>query len=59
MHFCFAAALPASVDAFHDVARRMGGKENGWPVARADYGPCYAAFVINPDFDQIEAHHGG
>jgi catechol 2,3-dioxygenase-like lactoylglutathione lyase family enzyme len=60
LHFCFAAPSRASVDAFHAAALRMGGKDNGPPGLRADYGASYyAAFVIDPDGYRIEAHHDG
>jgi catechol 2,3-dioxygenase-like lactoylglutathione lyase family enzyme len=57
LHFCFTAPTPASVDAFHQVALAAGGRDNGRPGPRADYGPgYYAAFVIDPDGYRIEAH---
>jgi catechol 2,3-dioxygenase-like lactoylglutathione lyase family enzyme len=60
LHFCFAAPSRDSVDAFHAAALRLGGKDNGPPGPRADYGPgYYAAFVIDPDGYRIEAHHDG
>jgi len=58
LHFCFASPSPDSVDAFHAAALRMGGKDNGSPGPRADYGPgYYAAFVVDPEGYRIEAHH--
>jgi catechol 2,3-dioxygenase-like lactoylglutathione lyase family enzyme len=60
LHFCFAAPSRDSVDAFHAAGLRMGGKDNGPPGLRADYGPgYYAAFLIDPDGYRIEAHHHG
>jgi catechol 2,3-dioxygenase-like lactoylglutathione lyase family enzyme len=60
LHFCFAAPSRDSVDAFHAAALRLGGKDNGPPGLRADYGPgYYAAFVIDPDGYRIEANHNG
>ncbi len=39
---------------------QAGGKDNGAPGLRADYGPgYYAAFVVDPDGYRIEAHHDG
>lgn len=56
LHFCFAAPTRDSVDAFHVAALRTGGRDNGPPGIRADYGPdYYAAFVIDPDGYRIEA----
>lgn len=57
LHFCFDAAKPADVDAFHAAALSAGGKDNGKPGLRADYGAgYYAAFVIDPDGYRIEAY---
>ena len=57
LHFCFAAPSARSVDAFHAAALSNGGRDNGKPGLRADYGPgYYAAFVIDPDGYRIEAH---
>ncbi len=57
LHFCFAAPSPQSVDQFHAAALRHGGRDNGRPGPRADYGPnYYAAFVIDPDGYRLEAH---
>ena len=57
LHFCLIAPTPRSVDAFHANALRSGGRDNGKPGLRADYGPgYYAAFVIDPDGYRLEAH---
>jgi catechol 2,3-dioxygenase-like lactoylglutathione lyase family enzyme len=57
LHFCFTAPTRASVDAFHAAALKTGGKDNGKPGLRADYGPdYYAAFVIDPDGYRLEAY---
>jgi catechol 2,3-dioxygenase-like lactoylglutathione lyase family enzyme len=59
LHFCFAAPTRRSVDAFHEAALRAGGRDNGAPGLRADYGPdYYAAFVVDPDGYRIEAYCG-
>ncbi len=59
LHFCFAAPSRDSVNAFHAAALAAGGRDNGKPGLRADYGPdYYAAFVIDPDGYRIEAHCG-
>jgi catechol 2,3-dioxygenase-like lactoylglutathione lyase family enzyme len=59
LHFCFAAKDRAAVDAFHAAALKAGGKDNGKPGVRADYGAkYYAAFVIDPDGYRIEAYCG-
>jgi hypothetical protein len=57
LHFSFTAPTPKSVDAFHAAALGAGGRDNGKPGLRADYGPgYYAAFVVDPDGYRIEAH---
>jgi catechol 2,3-dioxygenase-like lactoylglutathione lyase family enzyme len=57
LHLCFEANDRAAVDAFHKAALKAGGKDNGKPGLRADYGPdYYAAFVVDPDGYRIEAH---
>jgi catechol 2,3-dioxygenase-like lactoylglutathione lyase family enzyme len=59
LHFCFAAKDRAAVDAFHAAALKAGGRDNGKPGVRADYGPkYYAAFAIDPDGYRIEAYCG-
>ena len=57
LHFCFTAPTRKSVDAFHQAAIRHGGRDNGKPGLRADYGPnYYAAFVVDPDGYRLEAY---
>jgi catechol 2,3-dioxygenase-like lactoylglutathione lyase family enzyme len=57
LHFCFAAPSRAAVDAFYKAAIAAGGKDNGAPGLRADYGPdYYAGFVIDPDGYRLEAY---
>ncbi|TGV51564.1 VOC family protein, partial [Mesorhizobium sp. M2D.F.Ca.ET.160.01.1.1] len=59
LHFCFAAPTRESVDTFQANALRTGGRDNGAPGPRADYGEnYYAAFVIDPDGYRIEAYCG-
>jgi catechol 2,3-dioxygenase-like lactoylglutathione lyase family enzyme len=57
LHFCFVAPTRKSVEAFHAAAIRAGGRDNGPPGLRADYGQdYYAAFVVDPDGYRIEAY---
>lgn len=57
LHFSFVAPTPKGVDAFHRAALAKGGKDNGKPGFRPDYGAgYYAAFVIDPDGYRLEAH---
>ena len=59
LHFCFDAPSRKSVAAFHAGALGAGGKDNGKPGLRADYGAnYYAAFVVDPDGHRIEAYCG-
>jgi len=45
------------VDAFYAAALAVGGRDNGRPGIRADYGPdYYAAFVTDPAGYRIEAY---
>ncbi len=57
LHLCFTAPTRKSVDEFHAAALAGGGRDNGRPGLRADYGPdYYAAFVIDPDGYRLEAY---
>jgi predicted lactoylglutathione lyase len=47
------------VDAFFKAALAHGGKDNGAPGLRPYHPGYYAAFVIDPDGNNIEAvYHG-
>ena len=57
LHFCFDASSRKAVDAFYAGALKAGGRDNGKPGIRADYGASYyAAFAIDPDGYRVEAH---
>jgi len=57
-HLAFQAQDEAMVQAFHRAALAHGGKDNGAPGERP-YHPGYAAFVLDPDGNNIEAvYHG-
>ena len=57
LHFCFTAPTHRSVEVFYQAALATGGRDNGEPGLREDYGPNYfAAFVIDPDGYRIEAY---
>lgn len=57
LHFCFTATTRKGVDAFHKAALSAGGRDNGRPGLRADYGEhYYAAFAIDPDGYRVEAY---
>ena len=58
-HLAFQARDEAMVDAFHRVALASGGKDNGAPGKRQYHPGYYAAFVLDPDGNNIEAvYHG-
>ncbi|MGH8596885.1 MAG: VOC family protein [Gammaproteobacteria bacterium] len=59
LHFCLVAPTRKAVDEFHRAAIAGGGRDNGKPGLRADYGAnYYAAFVVDPDGYRIEAYCG-
>ena len=58
-HLAFQAKDRAMVDAFHEAALAHGGKDNGAPGERPYHPGYYAAFVLDPDGNNIEAvFHG-
>lgn len=55
-HVAFTAIDRPSVDAFFNAALAAGGTDNGAPGVRGHYHPdYYAAFVIDPDGNRVEA----
>jgi predicted lactoylglutathione lyase len=58
-HLAFQAASREMVDLFHKAAIAGGGKPNGAPGERHYHAGYYAAFVLDPDGNNIEAvFHG-
>jgi catechol 2,3-dioxygenase-like lactoylglutathione lyase family enzyme len=58
-HLAFAAKDRNTVDAFHRAALAAGGRDNGAPGERPYHPGYYAAFVLDPDGNNIEAvYHG-
>ena len=56
VHVALRAADRAAVDRFHAAGLKAGGRDNGGPGLRADYGPTYyAAFLLDPDGNNVEA----
>lgn len=56
LHVAFKAERREQVDRFHEAALKAGGRDNGKPGPRPNYGPnYYAAFVYDPDGANIEA----
>ena len=58
-HLAFQARDEATVRRFHAAALAHGGTDNGAPGPRAYHPGYYAAFVLDPDGNNIEAvYHG-
>lgn len=58
-HLAFQAADPATVDAFHAAGLAAGGRDNGAPGPRPYHPGYYAAFLLDPAGNNIEAvNHG-
>ncbi|MDH5834270.1 VOC family protein [Luteimonas kalidii] len=58
-HFAFQARDRAAVEAFHAAALAHGGRDHGAPGERPYHPGYYAAFVLDPDGNNVEAvHHG-
>ena len=58
-HLAFQAQDRAMVEAFHRAALAHGGQDNGAPGLREYHPGYYAAFVLDPDGNNIEAvFHG-
>jgi catechol 2,3-dioxygenase-like lactoylglutathione lyase family enzyme len=58
-HLAFQARDRAMVDAFYAAALAHGGRDNGAPGERPYHPGYYAAFVLDPDGNNVEAvYHG-
>ena len=62
VHLAFAAESREQVEAFHRAGLEAGGTDNGAPGVREQYsseagGRYYAAFVLDPDGNNVEAVH--
>ncbi len=58
-HLAFQALNREMVDSFYKAALASGGKDNGAPGERVYHPGYYAAFVLDPDGNNIEAvYHG-
>ena len=56
VHVAFKAGGRAAVEKFHAAGLKAGGRDNGAPGLRKDYGPkYYAAFLLDPDGNNVEA----
>ena len=55
-HIAFTASGEQEVERWHEAALHNGGTDNGPPGLRPEYsGRYYAAFVIDPDGNNVEA----
>jgi catechol 2,3-dioxygenase-like lactoylglutathione lyase family enzyme len=55
-HIAFKASARSQVDRFHAAGLEAGGRDNGAPGLRLDYGPAYyAAFLLDADGNNVEA----
>ncbi len=58
-HLAFQVRDRETVDRFHEAALAAGGKDNGEPGERPYHPGYYAAFVTDPDANNVEAvFHG-
>jgi catechol 2,3-dioxygenase-like lactoylglutathione lyase family enzyme len=58
-HLAFQARDRAMVDAFHKAGLEQGGQDNGAPGERPYHPGYYAAFLLDPDGNNVEAvYHG-
>jgi catechol 2,3-dioxygenase-like lactoylglutathione lyase family enzyme len=57
MHFAFRADDRASVDRFHAAGVAAGARDNGAPGFREYQPGYYAAFLLDPDGNNVEAVH--
>jgi len=56
VHIGFRAPDRSAVDRFHSDGLKAGGRDNGRPGLRRDYGASYyAAFLLDPDGNNVEA----
>jgi lactoylglutathione lyase len=59
IHLAFQAPDRAAVDRFHRAAIAAGGTDHGAPGERSYHPGYYAAFVLDPDGNNVEVvHHG-
>jgi catechol 2,3-dioxygenase-like lactoylglutathione lyase family enzyme len=56
-HLAFRASSDAAVDAFYRAGLAAGGTDNGPPGQRRTAIRCYAAYLIDPDGNNVEANY--
>ena len=58
-HIAFGATGKAAVDAAYEAGLKAGGRSDGPPGPRRQYGPrYYAAYLLDPDGQRIEVVAG-
>ena len=57
MHFAFQARDRAAVNRFYAAGLGAGGRDNGAPGERNYHPGYYAAFLLDPDGNNVEAVH--
>ena len=55
MHVAFRAEARAAVDRFHKDGVEAGGRDHGAPGVRSYSPSYYAAFLVDPDGNNVEA----
>jgi catechol 2,3-dioxygenase-like lactoylglutathione lyase family enzyme len=55
LHLCFVARSREEVDGFHQAGVKAGFRSNGEPGYRAYSAGYYAAFLLDPDGNNVEA----
>ena len=60
-HWCFRASSVEQVRAFHTAGLGAGGKDCGGPGLRPYHSGYFAAFLLDPEENKVEAvfHQGG
>lgn len=59
IHLAFQASGPEQVAAFHQAGLAAGGRDNGAPGERSYHPGYFAAYLLDPDGNNIEAvYHG-
>ncbi|WP_322883071.1 VOC family protein [Sinorhizobium medicae] len=59
VHLAFQAAGPDAVQRFYDTGLANGGTDNGPPGERSYHPGYFAAFLLDPDGNNVEAvYHG-
>lgn len=58
-HLAFTADSASAVDAFYHAGLEEGGTDHGKPGPRSSSTPYYAAYLIDPDGNNVEAGYRG